>query len=180
MTDLETLNSYGELIEPNSIKLQRLLPGSIERVWGYLTESDLRRQWLASGSMEMSQGSSFEFVWRNGELTDPPGQAPDGSSAENRMTCEITELDPPRKISFTWGNTDGVTFELESKGTDVLLTVTHLRLPNRDLMLSVSAGWHAHLDLLVSCLTGRDKKPFWDEWQKLRGDYDKQVPTDRT
>ncbi len=126
----------------------------------------------------MQIGSSFEFVWRNSELTNPPGQAPEGSSAENRMTCEITELDPPRKIAFTWGSTGGVTFELESKGADVLLTVTHLRLPNRDLMLNVSAGWHAHLDVLVSRLAGKVTRPFWDEWQKLKNEYDRQLPTD--
>ena len=45
--------AYGELIEPTTLKIERLLPGPIERVWSYLTESDLRRQWLASGRMEM-------------------------------------------------------------------------------------------------------------------------------
>jgi uncharacterized protein YndB with AHSA1/START domain len=35
--------AYGELIEPTTLKLQRRLPGPIERVWAYVTESDLRR-----------------------------------------------------------------------------------------------------------------------------------------
>ena len=46
--------AYGTLIEPATLKIQRLLPGPIERVWAYLTESDLRRQWLAAGPMEMT------------------------------------------------------------------------------------------------------------------------------
>ncbi len=115
MTDLATPDTYGTLIEPTTLKIQRVLPGPIERVWAYLTESDLRRQWLASGEMEMKAGSTFEFVWRNDELTNPPGQRPPGFSGEHRMEGSITEVDPPRKLAITWGSTGGVTFELERK-----------------------------------------------------------------
>ena len=78
MTELATLDAYGALIEPATVKIQRLLPGPIERVWAYLTESELRRQWLAAGQMEMKVGAPVEFVWRNDELTNPPGQRPPG------------------------------------------------------------------------------------------------------
>ena len=103
MTDLATANAYGVLTEPATLKIQRLLPGPIERVWAYLTESDLRRQWLAAGQMEMKVGAPFELVWRNDELTDPPGQRPAGFSEEHRMQSRITELDPPRKLAFSLG-----------------------------------------------------------------------------
>ena len=66
------------LTEPATITIQRFLPGPIERVWAYLTESDLRRQWLAAGQMEMKVGAPFELVWRNNELTNPPGKRPEG------------------------------------------------------------------------------------------------------
>ena len=92
----------GTLIEPTTLKIQRMLPGPIERVWAYLTDSELRRKWLAAGKMEMKAGSSFELVWRNDELTDPPGNKPEGFGDEHRMESRIVELDPPRKISFTW------------------------------------------------------------------------------
>src|SRR6476659_2099785 len=91
----------------------------------YLTESDQRRKWLAAGKMEMKVGTPFEFVWRNNELTDPPGERPAGFGEEHRMQGRITELDPPHKISFTWDNTGDVSFELEARGEKVLLTVTH-------------------------------------------------------
>ncbi len=138
------------LTEPATLTIQRLLPGPIERVWAYLTESDLRRQWLAAGEMEMKVGAPFELVWRNDELTDPPGERPTGFAEEHRMQGRITELDPPRKLAFTWGSTGGVSFELEPQGEKVLLTVIHRRLPDRGTLLSVSAGWHAHLDMLVA------------------------------
>ena len=32
----------------------------------------------------------------------------------------------------------------------MLLTVIHRRLPDRSTLLNVSAGWHAHLDILVA------------------------------
>ncbi len=76
----------------------------------------MRRKWLASGFMEMKVGAPFELVWRNNELTDPPGQRPEGFGEEHRMQSRITELDPPRKISFTWQNSGDVTFELEPAG----------------------------------------------------------------
>jgi uncharacterized protein YndB with AHSA1/START domain len=76
-TKLTTPDAYGVLTEPATLKIQRLLPGPIERVWAYLTESDLRRQWLASGQMEMKVGATFTFVWRNDELNNPPNKRPD-------------------------------------------------------------------------------------------------------
>ena len=52
--------------------------------------------------MEMKPGAPFEFVWRNDELTDPPGQRPAGFPEEHRMQSRITELDPPRKLAIAW------------------------------------------------------------------------------
>ena len=97
MTDAATVDPYGLLTEPATLKIQRLLPGPVERIWVYLTESDMRRKWLASGFMEMKVGAPFELVWRNNELTDAPGQRPEGFGEEHRMQSRITELDPPRK-----------------------------------------------------------------------------------
>ena len=50
----------------------------------------------------MKVGAPVEFVWRNKELTNPPGQRPPGSSDEHRMQSRITELHPPRKLSIAW------------------------------------------------------------------------------
>jgi uncharacterized protein YndB with AHSA1/START domain len=178
MNEHTSQEAYGVLTEPATLKIQRLLPGPVERIWGYLTESDLRRQWLAAGSMEMKVGAPFEFVWRNDELTDPPGERPPGFSVEHRMKSRITELDPPHKLGFAWDNSGDVTVELTPQGDDVLLTLIHRRLPNRRTMLGVSAGWHAHLDLLVIRARGRQAPPFWDSVVRLREDYDRRIPAD--
>ena len=169
-------DAYGVLTEPATLTIQRMLPGPIERVWAYLTESDLRRKWLAAGEMEMKVGAPFELVWRNSELTDPPGKRPEGFGEEHRMQSEITELDPPRKLAFTWGKSGGVSMELEPRGERVLLTVIHRRLPDRGMMVGVSTGWHTHLDMLAARLAGEEPEPFWDGFIRLRKDYDDRIP----
>ena len=103
MNELANLDTYGALSEPATLTIQRILPGPIERVWAYLTESDLRRKWLAAGQMEMKVGAPFELVWRNSELTGPPGKRPEGFGEEHRLQSQITELDPPRKLACTLG-----------------------------------------------------------------------------
>ena len=176
MTELATRGTHGSLIEPATLKIERILPGPIERVWAYLTESDLRRKWLAAGEMPTTAGTAFELCWRNDELTNPPGERPPGFGEENRLQSQITALDPPRKLAFAWGNSGVVSFELESKGKDVLLTVIHRRLPDRPMLLMVGAGWHMHLDILVARVTGAETEPFWDGWSRLKREYDRRLP----
>ena len=181
MTDLMTPSStapdaFGVLTGPDTLTIQRLLPGPVERVWDYLTQSELRRQWLAAGEMALAVGAPFEFVWRNDELTRPSGQRPAGSPEEHRLACRITELDPPKKLAITWGSTGGVTFTLEPVGTKVLLTLVHRRVPDRSMLLNVSSGWHTHLDILAARMAGEEPKPFWDEINRLKPDYDRRIP----
>jgi uncharacterized protein YndB with AHSA1/START domain len=146
MNERAKVDAYGALSEPATLTIQRMLPGPIERVWAYLTESDLRRKWLASGDMEMKVGAPFE-------------------------------LDPPRKLAFTWGKDDSdVTLTLEPRGEKVLLTVIHRRLPTRGMMVGVSTGWHAHLDMLAVRLSGEEAEPFWDRFSRLKAEYDRRIP----
>ncbi len=176
MTDLATLDAYGVLTEPATLTIRRLLPGPVERVWDYLTQSELRRQWLAAGEMALAVGAPFEFVWRNDELTSPPGTRPDGFADEHRMESRITELDPPKRLAFTWAGSGDVSIELEPIGTKVLLTLTHRRLPDRAHLVGVSAGWHLHLDILADRLTGEEPETFWDKWKRLRAEYEGRIP----
>jgi uncharacterized protein YndB with AHSA1/START domain len=167
---------YGALTEPATLKIERLLPGPIERVWAYLTDSELRRKWLAAGQMEMMVGAPFELIWRNDELTEPAGQRPQGFGEEHRMQSRITALEPPRKLAIAWQGSGDVSFELEPKGDQVLLRVIHRRLPDRATLLKVAAGWHMHLDVLVARASGNHPAPFWDGWSRLKTEYDRRLP----
>lgn len=175
MTQIAVQDGYGVLDDQATLTIQRLLPGPVDRVWAYLTQSDLRRQWLAAGEMEMRKGSRFELVWRNAELTENLGNKPDGFGDEHRLDSEITEWDPPRRLAFTWGSTGGVAFDLEPAGSRVLLTVTHRRIADRLSQLNICAGWHAHLDVLAARLEGQTPQPFWDLWTGLKFEYERRI-----
>ena len=176
MTDLATIDTHAVLTEPTTLRIQRLLPGPAERVWGYLVKSDLRRKWLASGEMPQQVGGKVELVWRNDELTTPSGKRPDGFPEEHRMEVQVTEIDPPHRLAITWGSTGGVSFELKPMGDQVLLTIVHQRIADPDTRLNISAGWHMHLDLLVASINGKPlPSPFWDVWSRLREDYQRRM-----
>lgn len=162
---------YAELTAPLAVRLQRRLPGPIERAWAYVAESDLRRQWLAAGDMSGGEGSSFELVWRNDELTDPPGAKPEGFGEEHRMRSTITAWEPPHRVEFTWGETGHVEITLERAGSDVLLTLVHRGISDQRNLLMIGPGWHMHLDVLVARASGRAPEPFWDGWCRLRDEY---------
>ena len=47
-TQADTPETYGDAIEPRTVRLERLLPGPIERVWAYLRRAstlDRRAFW---------------------------------------------------------------------------------------------------------------------------------------
>jgi len=175
MTETLAVNPYGRVTETATISIERRLPGPASRVWSYLTDSEMRRKWLASGQIEMKAGSLFELVWRNDELTQPPGHRPEGFAEEMRMESRILEIQKERRLVFTWGQGE-VAFDLHPDGADVLLTVTHRRITDRANMLMVGAGWHMHLDILAAIVTGDRPEPFWDGWLRLKGEYDQLIP----
>jgi uncharacterized protein YndB with AHSA1/START domain len=169
---------FGTVTGPRTIEIKRLLPGPIERIWDYLTKSELRKQWLASGDMELKVGAEFTFTWRNEELATEPGNRPEGMRKEHSALMKITACEPPRKLAYIFGDNGEVSFELTPAGDKILLTLIHSKAPNRGTMLGVGAGWHAHLDVLVAVLSGTQAKPFWDNWASLKPIYDSRIPAD--
>ena len=168
-------DAHGALIEPNTLKFQRVLPGPIGHVWAYLVQSDLRRQWLAAGDMELKVGSPVEFVWRNDELNSPPGNRPAGFPEEQRLQGQVSVLEVLRKLSIAWTGFGEVSYALEARGDKVLLTMIQRGLPNRDVVVMFAAGSHVHLDILAAILEGNSLPLFWDAWSKLQKDYDLRI-----
>ncbi len=170
---------FGKLVAPRTLEMQRLLPGPIERVWEYLTKSDLRRQWLASGDMDLEVGAACELVWHHDETTTPPGKRPESmSSAESHLPSRITVCEPPHKLGFMFWSDTEVIFALKPAGNKVLLTLTHRHLPSRSMMVGVSTGWHAHLDVLAARLSETKIENFWDHWRIYKIEYEKRIPAD--
>lgn len=174
MNTLAADTDYATLLAPDTVRLERLLPGPIERVWAHLTDGDLRRRWLAAGDMPAHAGGNFELVWRNDELTSPPGRKPEGFGEEHRMASTVTAYEPPHHLAFTWGDGD-VTFTLEPRADRVLLTIVHRGISDHRNVLMIGPGWHAHVDVLAARLSDETPVPFWDHWSQLREEYGRRL-----
>ena len=179
------MSDYGVVTAPRTVRIERLLPGPIERVWSYLTESDKRARWLAAGDMDLQVGGPVEHVFRNSELTEndePPPPKYAQHACGSRMQGQITTCTPPTLLSYLWGGGAGepseVRFELTSRADGVLLVVTHSRLAAYDAMISVAAGWHAHLDILAARLRDQVPAGFWATHTRLETDYRQRIPAD--
>ena len=88
---------------------------------------------------------------------------------------KITRLEPPRLLSYTFeaaGPESEVTFELEPRGKDVLLVITHRRIKDRKTMINVASGWDTHVGILGDRLNGVEPRPFWSTHAKLVGEYE--------
>lgn len=174
-----TNDDYGELAEPGTIRFERVLPGPIERVWAYLTDSEKRGRWLASGELEPRVGGAVTLHFRHAELT-PHEEATPGKYRHIEhgasFTGRVTACEPPRLLAYTWAEESGsdseVTFELTPRddGT-VQLVLTHRRLDDPGLLVSVASGWHTHLGILSDHLKGHTPRPFWSTHAKLEADY---------
>lgn len=181
------MSDYGTVLDQGSVRFERLLPGPIERVWEYLTQSDKRATWLAAGPMELRVGGRVELVFRNEELAGPDEETPAvyKDASGHRQVTRITRIEPPRLLAFTWGNEvagpgepppSEVVFELEPRDGQVLLVLTHRRLSRREDAVSVSSGWHVHLAVLASVLGGGARPRFWAEVLRLEQEYERRIP----
>lgn len=177
--------SHGSYIGPGEIRFQRLLPGPAERVWSYLVDSEKRARWMARGPLDPRAGGKLRFEFHNSKLSAPGDPIPAKYQEDCQDGCgfsgTVLRFEPPRLLSHTWDEPDGssseVTYELTPQGREVLLVLTHRKLgDNRDFQVSVGAGWHTHLALLVAELGGTAKPSFWSTHTALERDYAKLVP----
>jgi uncharacterized protein YndB with AHSA1/START domain len=176
-------DDYGTVLSPTEVRFERLLPGPIETVWAYLTDSKKRGEWFASGPMEPWVGGKATLRFKHSDLSPlkapPPEKFREMDAKGHEWSCTITEWDPPRRLAFTSERSSEVVFELaphpDPKGDKVLLTLTHRKLASRDDMVGVSGGWHSHLAVLVDKAYGRVPPAFWDLWRSIDGQYDKRI-----
>jgi uncharacterized protein YndB with AHSA1/START domain len=170
----------GVLLDASTLRFERLLPGPIERVWAYLTESEKRRKWLARGRMELYAGGRVELNFRHAELSRRPEPVPakykhleSGSTTHGR----VARCEPPHVLSYSWGDAaypSEVTFELARHGSGVPLVLTHRRLARTD-MASVASGWHTHLGILADHLEDFPSQPFWATHVKWEAEYERRL-----
>lgn len=178
------MSKFGTLVDKSTVRFERLLSGPIERVWQYLTDSDLRGKWLAAGEMDPRVGGAVELTFDNSHLAgkyEAPPERFKKYAGVHKSQHIVKRFEPPHLLVFTWGaGIDGEPSEVEialsPRGDKVLLELTHRRLGNRDAAVSVSGGWHVHLGLLAELLANSEPTPFWQAFDGLEDHYEKQIP----
>ncbi len=176
------MTDYATVLDPATLRFERQLPGPIERVWAYLTESNKRAGWLAAGTMDFRLGGKVELVFRNSELTDHDGPVPAGHADEARgrpLRGRVIVCRPPALLGFTWGDPSEphsvVNMQLTEQGDQVLFTLQHRMLPSREAMVAIAAAWHVHLAILVDRLTGKAPPGYWTTLARLEREYQARI-----
>ncbi len=163
------------LVEPGTVRLERLLPGPLERVWAYVTEPQKRAAWLCGGSIDLRVGGKMRLEFDQNSLSSDKSPPPKYQGKEKGVSHGVvTRLEPMRVFAHTWAwdscETE-VTYQLAARGKDVLLTIVHARVEGRDLTLSVMGGWDVHTGVLEDLLKGVEPRPFWATHTKLEQQY---------
>jgi uncharacterized protein YndB with AHSA1/START domain len=126
----------------SEIKVQRDYAHPPERVWRALTEPEAMSAWLMASDFRPQVGHKFRF-----RAKPQPGW-------RGIVDCEVLEVDPPRRLSYTWqgdenGRTTIVTWVLEALpggGTRLRLEHTGFRgLGGLFHKLLLGSGWKGML-----------------------------------
>jgi uncharacterized protein YndB with AHSA1/START domain len=155
------MSDLAKIDEHQTLTLVRDLPGPIERVWAFLTDSNFLSRWLSDGIVADRVGGKVRF----------------DMGAEGR----ITAYEPPRLVEYTWNETKLargpildtlVRWELVEAGNRVRLTLTHRCLSELEA-IGHGAGWHTFLDRLSACLDGREPPQIMERFTHLQNEYAK-------
>jgi uncharacterized protein YndB with AHSA1/START domain len=131
--------SYETIDGRPAVRFERRYPHPVERVWRAVTEPAELEHWFPSSvAVELREGGAMTFTFREHEMDPMPGR--------------VTELDPPRRFCFLWGEEE-LRIELDPDGDGCRLRFTHL-LSTREQAARDAAGWHVCLDRLERLLAG--------------------------
>ncbi|HWB93010.1 MAG TPA: SRPBCC domain-containing protein [Puia sp.] len=170
------MERFGNYLAPATLRFERMLPGPIEKVWAYLTESDKRGLWLARGEMELFEGGKVRLCFVHSELSPEAGPIPEKfreMDSGHSFTGTVLRVNAPYLLTFTWEGGSEVSFELEKEQGMVRLTLTHRKLDTGQM--SAAPGWHAHLDILDKQLHGQTPDNFWKSFLELEALYQKRL-----
>ena len=137
-----------------TIRFERKLTASVERVWRAVTEEDEMRAWFPSAVQgERTVGAPLRF--------------PIDNNVADTFEGRVTEWDPMRVFAFDWNGED-LRIELEPDGDGTKLVFTH-ELSHLSAAARTGSGWHACLASLDAHLGGPATSP--DAWKQTYGTY---------
>jgi uncharacterized protein YndB with AHSA1/START domain len=135
-----------------------------EKLWQALIDPEFTRRWWCETHQESEwkPGASWRLMTPDGRVAD---------------TGEILEIEPHRRLVFTWRNefkpelkAEGfsrLTYELEKMGESVKLTIIHeIDKPDSKFIQAVSGGWPHLLASLKSLLETGEPLEETTRWPK--------------
>jgi uncharacterized protein YndB with AHSA1/START domain len=139
------MSDYAQFGKAATVRFERLLPGPIEHVWAFLTDPARLPGWFGDGVIEPRAGGEVRLM-------------------SGHVLGVVTRWNPPRQLIYTWnvygpGESESrypesyVTFELDPKGSEVLLVLMHLPVLER-FEKQNAMGWHTFLDMLAAAARG--------------------------
>jgi uncharacterized protein YndB with AHSA1/START domain len=138
--------------EAEGVRVERVLPGPLERAWAWLTEADKLGQWFAEADGDLGPERRVKLRFR-AEVIERP--------RDYVSEFVVTRWEPNRALGCTWVDPEAdedaashVLFELEPRGEQVLLVISNTRLPRSD-WADVAGGWTGHTAVLLAHLAGR-------------------------
>jgi uncharacterized protein YndB with AHSA1/START domain len=173
------MNDMAKMVDEATLRIERTLPGPIDRVWSYLTDATKRAEWFAGGEITLKPGVESELVFDHRNLSGPGDKVPEKYKDQaGRLTAPVTIVDAkaPNLLVWEWqgdGGSKQVTrFELTPKGDKVVLTITESKFASRKGLIGNAAGWHTHLDYLKAILEGKEPPLFWNMHTKIEAAYE--------
>lgn len=82
---------------------------SIRKVWDAVATAEGLTAWFMPNDFEPVVGHDFHI----------------NAGSFGMSPCKVTEIDPPRKLSFLWGKDWTLTFELKEIGDTTEVTIIH-------------------------------------------------------
>jgi uncharacterized protein YndB with AHSA1/START domain len=136
------------------VQVHRRVRASAEQIFDLWTKPDLMVRWMSpypgavdcKASCDLRPGGAFSLVMSSEE-----------SSRE--VSGTYVEIDRPRKLVFTWigpltNNVNTlVTLELNPRGDETDLVLTHERLPTQAIHEGHTKGWGNILDHLADAVS---------------------------
>lgn len=170
-------SEYTKFVAPAQLEIVRILPASCERVWEYLTDPELRQKWFCAGATGNKPGEEFVMDFDHSRISNsgPPEGVDCGDPIVMRGT--ILTYERPHKLAYRWPSSPDedesiVTIELTQEGDNTRLFLVHSQLTDPKYQKGASAGWHAHLDLLVDLVKGVEARDFWLHFGELQAEYE--------
>lgn len=176
------MEEFGKVTAPGTFKIERLLPGPIERVWEYLVDSEKRGKWFASGKVELKVGAEFQLHFQHSNLSHEKEYPEKYKMMEKGISipCKVSQCHPPKLLAFTGMgepiDESETIFELFPRGKDVLLVITNTGLTKRENLVGNAGGWHTHLGILIDIMNGHQPRGFWSTHAKLQAEYENRIP----